>query len=119
MLPYTIIDDTCIKVTQCQTTTAYLVNGKYFDTLITNIKSGLNKLIRNDTQRGFYAIDRYWLTLQKIDNWYLIVPLNVIQKEGYSDIEKKVVNYNSLMKDLDKAFMINNSKFSMKHIINK
>jgi GR25 family glycosyltransferase involved in LPS biosynthesis len=114
MLPYTKIDDTCIKVTYCQTTTAYLVNGKYFDTLIANISAGLTKLIRNNTQRGLYAIDKYWLTLQKKDNWYLIVPVKVIQKEGYSDIEKKVVNYNSVMKNIDKAFMADANKFNIK-----
>ena len=32
--PYTKIDDTCVKVSMCQTTTGYLVNAHYFDTLI-------------------------------------------------------------------------------------
>lgn len=121
MLPYTKIDDTCIKVTHCQTTTAYLVNGKYFDTLITNFKTGLNKFIHDNTNGILYAIDKYWLTLQKRDNWYLIVPIKVIQKEDYSDIEKRVVNYNSLMKNIDKAFItsVDPSKFNMRNILYK
>ena len=41
--PYERIDDTCIAVKRCQTTTAYLVNGHYFDTLLANMKDGLNK----------------------------------------------------------------------------
>jgi GR25 family glycosyltransferase involved in LPS biosynthesis len=119
VIPYTKIDDTCIKVTHCQTTTAYLVNGKYFDTLITNFKTGLNKFIHDNTKGILYAIDKYWLTLQKRDNWYLIVPIQVIQKEDYSDIEKKVVNYNSLMKNIDKAFMspVDLNKFNMRNIL--
>ena len=34
--PYTKIDDTCVKVSTCQTTTGYLVNSHYFDILIDN-----------------------------------------------------------------------------------
>ena len=121
ILPYTKIDDTCIKVTHCQTTTAYLVNGTYFDTLIDNIKTGLNKLIHENSKGILYAIDKYWLSLQKRDNWYLIAPIKVIQKEGYSDIEKRVVNYNSLMKNIDKALTstVDPSKFNMRNILFK
>ena len=43
--PYTKIDDTCVKVSTCQTTTGYLVNGHYFDTLIENFRSGIKKLL--------------------------------------------------------------------------
>jgi GR25 family glycosyltransferase involved in LPS biosynthesis len=124
MVPYTRIDDTCIKVTYCQTTTAYLVNGSYYNTLISNIKDGLQKLMQDQANRFLYAIDKYWLTLQQKDNWYLIVPLKVIQKEGYSDIEKRVVNYNSIMKNIDKAFVhtsssniSSKSKFSIRDVV--
>ena len=46
--------------------------------------------------------DRYWCKLQLSDIWYLLTPLTVSQKPDYSDIEKKVINYNYLMLDLDK-----------------
>ena len=95
MLPYTNIDETCIKVTHCQTTTCYLVNNSYYSTLINNIKSGLYKLVNDINNRNLYAIDKYWLILQKIHRWYLIIPLTVTQKEGYSDIEQK----NRIQKD--------------------
>jgi GR25 family glycosyltransferase involved in LPS biosynthesis len=36
--PYQVIDDTCVKVTTCQTTTGYLVKANYYDKLIQNIK---------------------------------------------------------------------------------
>jgi len=115
--PYKIIDNTCIKVTHCQTTTCYLVNGNYFTTLIENIKMGLNKLMRNAKQHKYYAIDKYWLSLQKIDNWFLITPLSVIQKEGYSDIEEKNVNYSNLMLTTDKNYYSNSSRFNMKNVL--
>jgi len=118
--PYSNIDDTCIKVTHCQTTTAYLVNGLYFNTLITNIKEGLNNLMRNEWNEFLYAIDKYWLRLQKRDNWYLIIPLKVIQKTGYSDIRKVNVNYAALMTDLNKGLpTFDSNKFNMKNILHR
>ena len=104
--PYTKIDDTCIKVSTCQTTTGYLVNGHYFDTLIENFRSGIKKLIEFPQQHINYAIDKYWFQLQRKDNWFLIIPLTVTQREDYSDIEKRPTNYTPVMLDLDKeAFL--------------
>ena len=100
--PYQKIDDTCVKVTSCQTTTGYLVNGHYFDTLIDNFRTGIKKLIENPQLHTEYAIDKYWFHLQRSDNWFLIIPLTVIQREDYSDIEKRPTNYTKLMTDLDK-----------------
>ena len=100
--PYTKIDDTCVKVSTCQTTTGYLVNGHYFDTLIENFRSGIKKLLEFPQQHVIYAIDKYWFQLQKRHNWFLIIPLTVTQREDYSDIEKKPTNYSPAMLDLDK-----------------
>jgi len=100
--PYTQIDDSCIKVNKCQTTTGYLVKKHYFNTLIDNFKEGIQKLIHNPTLHKYYAIDKYWFNIQGIHNWYLITPLTVTQKEDYSDIEKRHTNYNHIMLDLDK-----------------
>ena len=104
--PYTKIDDTCIKVSTCQTTTGYLVNGDYFDILIDNFRTGIKKLIEFPQQHINYAIDKYWFQLQRKDNWFLIIPLTVTQREDYSDIEKRPTNYTPVMLDLDKeAFL--------------
>jgi glycosyl transferase family 25 len=100
--PYEKIDDTCVKVSSCQTTTGYLVNGHYFDRLINNFRNGINKLIKNPQLHILYAIDKYWFNLQKVDNWFLIIPLTVTQREDYSDIEKRPTNYTNAMIDLDK-----------------
>jgi GR25 family glycosyltransferase involved in LPS biosynthesis len=100
--PYERIDDTCIAVSHCQTTTCYLVNGHYFDTLLKNYKEGLAHLMREPAKHIDYAIDKYWLQLQKKDNWFLITPLTVVQREDYSDIEGRHTNYKHLMTDLDK-----------------
>ena len=100
--PYEKINDFCVKVTRCQTTTGYIVNNHYYDTLINNIKTGLNKLLKEPSKHVYYAIDKYWFNLQECDNWYLLTPLTVIQRNYYSDIEKKYTNYSQAMLDLDK-----------------
>jgi hypothetical protein len=103
MPPYQEIDNTCVKVSQCQTTTGYLVQNHYFDTLIQNFRDGIKKLLMEPHNHRFYAIDKYWFNLQKADNWFLIVPLSVTQREDYSDIEKRPTNYSKAMLDLDKV----------------
>jgi GR25 family glycosyltransferase involved in LPS biosynthesis len=100
--PYTNIDDTCIKVSRCQTTTGYLVNGHYIKTLVQNVKMGLTYLLNKPNDRSRFAIDKFWFVLQGLNNWYLIIPPTVVQREDYSDIENKVTNYEAVMLDLDK-----------------
>lgn len=102
MPPYETVDDTCVKVSRCQTTTGYLVNGHYIQTLIQNVKMGITHLLNKPTEQTNFAIDKFWLSLQSADRWYLITPLSVVQREDYSDIEQKTVNYKNLMLDLDK-----------------
>jgi hypothetical protein len=102
MPPYQTIDETCVKVSRCQTTTGYLVNGHYIEKLMNNVKMGLSNLLREPEKHSQYAIDKYWFGIQGVDNWFLITPLTVVQREDYSDIEKKVINYQSSMTDLDK-----------------
>lgn len=106
--PYYPVDDSCVKVSKCQTTTGYIVQSHYYDTLIDNYREGINNLFKHPTQHRFFAIDKYWFKLQEKDNWYLIVPLTVIQREDYSDIEKKQTNYGRLMLDLDKKEFFKN-----------
>jgi len=105
MPPYQKIDDSCIKVFRCQTTTGYLVKRHYYDTLIHNIREGIQKLMKTPEQHVLYAVDKYWFKLQEKDNWYLITPLSVTQREDYSDIEKRHTNYTRVMIDLDKEWM--------------
>jgi glycosyl transferase family 25 len=122
MPPFTEIDDTCVKVTRCQTTTGYLVRNHYFDTMIHNYRKGIEKLMKNPDEHKFYALDKYWFHIQEKHNWYLIIPLTVVQRPDYSDIEKRPTDYTRSMKDLDKiefmkaqklAYLKNQGKPSM------
>lgn len=102
MPPYGIEDDYSARVFQCQTTTGYLVKQHYYDKLIKNIKEGIEKLIKEPQNHRLYAIDKNWFQLQREDYWFLITPLTVVQREDYSDIEKRRTNYKKAMTDLDK-----------------
>jgi len=102
---YAITNEYSAKVTWCQTATGYIVKQEYYDTLIANYKNGIARLRISKNLHPIYAIDVYWRKLQKEDNWYLITPLTVVQREGYSDIEKRVTNYEKMMTELDKSIM--------------
>jgi hypothetical protein len=45
---------------------------------------------------------KYWFHIQEKHNWYLIIPLSVVQRPDYSDIEKRATDYTRSMTDLDK-----------------
>lgn len=108
MPPYQpVIGDFCVKVSKCQTTTGYLVNKHYIKILLNNIKMGLTHLLSKPQQHSLFAIDKFWFVLQQNGNWYLITPLTVIQREDYSDIEKKIIGYRNQMLDLDKKELFN------------
>jgi len=102
-IPFTIFNKFAVKVNRCQTTTGYLINSSYYDTLITNIKEGVRMLINEPENHRLYAVDKYWFKLQCEDEWYLITPLTVIQKMDYSNIEKRITNYEMPMLTLNKA----------------
>jgi hypothetical protein len=104
MLPYIPSSDgSSIQVMNCQTTTGYIVKKNYYNTLIQNVKEGIQKLLRDPTNKKENAIDRYWLSLQQKDKWFLIVPLTVVQRKDYSDVEKKTMNYQRYMLDYNKV----------------
>ena len=95
--PYDEINENCIKIYNCQTTTGYIVKQHYYDTLINNIKQSVILLMKQPFNHRFYAIDIWWKHLQKKDNWYLLIPLNITQMTGFSDIEKRITNYSNVM----------------------
>jgi len=101
MLPFNFINDSCIKVYNCQTTTGYIVRKEYYKTLLDNYNEGLEKLLIEPNNEA-YKIDKYWMKLQKKDKWYLLIPPSVVQREDYSDIEKKITNYKNYMLNINK-----------------
>jgi len=94
--PYFRINNTCMRVRNAQTTTGYIVKEAYYDTLLQNIKTGITSLLISQTPKR-YAIDIYWKKLQELDHWMILIPLSVVQRPDYSDIEKRNVNYTKQM----------------------
>lgn len=104
--PYEKISANCIKVSNCQTTTGYIVKQHYYDTLLENFKQGLLCLLKGGIKAyAQNAIDIYWKSLQKRDNWYMVIPATVSQKSDYSDIEKGYMDNNHLMLDYKKSYI--------------
>jgi GR25 family glycosyltransferase involved in LPS biosynthesis len=102
MVPYNFVTDYCIKIYNCLTTTGYIVKKKYYSTLLNNYKEGVKNLMKEQNNSS-YKIDKYWQLLQNKDNWYMIIPPTIVQKEDYSDIEKKVTNFKNYMLNFNKA----------------
>lgn len=100
--PFKIEAPDCFRIANCQTTGCYLICSRYYDTLIQNFEESLNALIENPGNATAYACDAYWKRLQCRDRWFLITPVCVVQRAGYSDIEKKEMNYEIEMTDLVK-----------------
>jgi len=83
------------KLVYCQTTTGYVVNKHYYTKLLANFEEGLSGLLLSGNIPQF-AIDIYWNRLIQSDNWGIIRPSLVVQRPGYSDIEKRHVDYLSV-----------------------
>lgn len=81
-----------MRLASCQTTTAYVVAQHYYDTLLGNYREGLAQLEATNDY-GTYALDQFWKRLQGPDNWFIVLPIMAAQRPGYSDIEKRNVNY--------------------------
>jgi GR25 family glycosyltransferase involved in LPS biosynthesis len=103
--PYEKTTDYCIRVSNCQTTTGYIVKNSYYDVLIQNFRESVQGLLQNPTNKKQFALDMYWKRLQRINRWYMLFPFTVVQCESYSDIEEKVVDYRGLMLDADKQWL--------------
>ena len=107
--PYVKINDYCCKISNCLSAMAYIVKEEYYDTLLKNLKDGVNYLI-NEPFNSSFALDVYWKKLQFKDSWYLLTPLTVIQYENYSDIENKNKNYKDLLLNMDNQISNNQKK---------
>jgi GR25 family glycosyltransferase involved in LPS biosynthesis len=117
--PYRKIDNTCIQVSHCQTTTGYIVKQSYYDILSYNIKTGVENLMKTPDQHIIYAIDKFWIKLQKQHTWFMLAPVVAVQREDYSDIEERKTNYENIMKDLDKPHLVHQQQHVQQNQQNK
>lgn len=80
------------KVLESQTTSSYLINSKYFDTLIYMWERAIAMQI--ETRSWDFALDIAWKLLQPRDNWYAFKLRLGKQRGSYSDIQQQFVEYN-------------------------
>ena len=80
------------RAKNCATASGYLVNGSFYDELITCLEEGLQKYLQTGDGTK-YINDQYWKKLQN-DKWYIFNPRIGIQYANYSDIERQDVDYN-------------------------
>lgn len=92
--------DFFVKILDAQTTSGYAVNTHYIQTLQKNFDESSKLLGKHPRPIPRYCIDMYWKRLQPRDNWFIITPKLGYQREGYSDIEKKNVNYKKVKEEI-------------------
>jgi len=108
-----IFNKTTYKLRDALTTTAYIVNSKYYQTLLDNFNAGL-KLLEITSDINKYAIDQYWRILQQKDNWYIVNPALMVQRPSYSNILKKNVNYIKYFNTTERQIYVNKLLFGRK-----
>jgi glycosyl transferase family 25 len=91
-------DQTTLKMSQANTTTAYIVTKKYIPILLENFKEGL-KLFEETGDSTLYALDVYWNKLIQKDNWFVIIPNLVYQRPSPKHFSQPIdgnVDYTNL-----------------------
>ena len=92
-IPNQILNSNFIKIENNQTMTGYIIKRSFLTTLISNLEEAICGLMNGGNPNTF-AIDQYWKQLQKKYGFYYYKYLYAGQLVGYSDIEKRFVNYN-------------------------
>ena len=101
-------DPSTYKLFVAKTSSAYLFNSSYYDTLI-NKATDVLKMFEYEMQhdKSFSKQDRNTLLvkvaydlvvfepLQQTDSWYIVYPPLMIQSKSYSNIEKREIDYNA------------------------
>ena len=82
------------RVYDAQTTSGYMVNAKFANTLLENYKQGATLIQDSYNTKGKgeeiqqpYCIDQYWKKLQPKSKWYVFSPKLGKQRDSFSDIQ--------------------------------
>lgn len=86
-------NDTICRTLEAQTASGYIIHSRFYDTIIQNLKEGLEQLIATN-HHWIYANDQYWKSLQPKSEWFCLNRRIGIQRPGYSDLMGRVVAYN-------------------------
>jgi glycosyl transferase, family 25 len=97
--PVELVSKHLLRVHKSWTTTGYIVRKHYYETLIENIREGIENLTKEPENHHLYAIDAYWMRLQERDRWFILVPRTINQRPDMIDIEGRFTDYSHLMLD--------------------
>lgn len=86
-------NDIVRKVLNSQTTSSYVINNHYYDTLIHLWEYGISNL--ENTQHSNYCIDMMWKSLQPEGKWYAFIVRLGKQRASFSDIDNGYRDYSS------------------------
>ena len=97
MLAYQVMEhepynETLLKVISAQCAAGYIVNARFYDTLIQNMEEALPKFIETG-EHWNYANDQCWKTLQPKSKWYAFKTHLGKVRASYSDIQGKTTNH--------------------------
>jgi glycosyl transferase family 25 len=81
------------KIKDAQTTSAYIIQSHYYDTLIAHWEYAI-KMFEETNDDTKYTCDQSWKYLQEKDNWYCFKMRIGKQRKSYSDIQKGITDYN-------------------------
>lgn len=92
------------RVSFAQTTSAYMVARRYYETLLDHFSECVRcatdqtstRVLMLHSRPNIFAIDQWWKSLQERDSWYAAVPRLSRQRPGYSDIEGMHHDYGRL-----------------------
>ena len=94
---YEYIDENFTRVINGLSLVGYIVKNHYFHKLLNSFETSLKLLLEKDIVTH-YSVDGYLrYYVQPYDQWLTFSKLNVSQLPGYSDIEKREVNYDFAM----------------------
>ena len=81
------------KVFDVSTTSGFVVNRHFYNTLLPNFIKGFEHLCREPKNHPMYCVDRYWNRIMALSNWYITNPSVGYQRTGHSSIGGYVVDY--------------------------
>jgi hypothetical protein len=85
------------KILDAQTSSAYIIQKSYARVIRDTLQEGM-KLLEDwynihKKPNHDYCLDIYWKQLQVVDKWFVFHPKMGIQRESYSDIERRMTDY--------------------------
>ena len=81
------------RIKDNQTSTGYIIKKSFIKHLLQIFIVGVQKLT-NGGNKYIYALDQYWKPVQLKTNFIYFNKIFAGKLEGYSNIEKKIINYN-------------------------